>query len=55
VDRHVTGLFPVRTWERLLAGSGFATERLDYPFSEHGAATYLWVCVAKKPAEKGAK
>lgn len=46
VDRHVTGLFPVRTWERLLTESGFAPERLDYPFSEHGAATYLWVGTA---------
>ena len=43
VDRHTTGLFPVRTWERLLTESGFRPERLDYPFSEHGAATYLWV------------
>ncbi len=55
VDRHVTGLFPVRTWERLLAASGFSTERLDYPFSEHGEATYLWVCVARNSAEQGAK
>ena len=46
VDRHTTGLFPVGTWERLLQESGFAPERLDYPFSEHGAATYLWVCTA---------
>ena len=46
VDRHTTGLFPVRTWERLLRGSGFQPERLDYPFSEHGVATYLWVCTA---------
>ena len=46
VDRHATGLFPIRTWERLLAESGFEVERLDYPFSEHGAQTYLWVCTA---------
>ena len=46
VDRHTTGLFPLRTWERLLRDSGFAPERLDYPFSEYGAATYLWVCTA---------
>lgn len=46
VDRHTTGLFRVRTWERLLAESGFQPERLDYPFSEHGVATYLWVCTA---------
>lgn len=49
VDRHTTGLFPIRTWERLLAESGFDPERLDYPFSEHGAATYLWVCTATRP------
>ena len=46
VDRHTTGLFPIRTWERLLEESGFAPERLDYPFSEHGEETYLWVCTA---------
>ena len=46
VDRHTTGLFPIRTWERLLVESGFEPERLDYPFSEHGAANYLWVCTA---------
>ena len=50
VDRHTTGLFPIGTWERLLQESGFATERLDYPFSENGAATYLWVCTAMDPA-----
>ena len=46
VDRHITGLFPIGAWERLLTESGFAPERLDYPFSEHGAATCLWVCTA---------
>ena len=50
VDRHTTGLFPIGTWERLLQGSGFEAERLDYPFSEHGAATYLWVCTATETA-----
>lgn len=46
VDRHTTGLFPIRTWERLLSESGFEVDRLDYPFSEHGAATYLWLSTA---------
>ena len=46
VDRHTTGLFPIGAWERLLVESGFEPERLDYPFSEHGVATYLWVCTA---------
>ena len=44
VDRHVTGLFPISTWERLLSEAGFAVEKVDYPFSEHGRPTFLWVC-----------
>ncbi len=55
VDRHTTGLFPIGTWERLLQGSGFEAERLDYPFSEHGAATYLWVCTAGGDPRRGLK
>ncbi len=44
VDRHVTGLFLISTWERLLNEAGFAVEKVDYPFSEHGRPTFLWVC-----------
>ena len=29
VDRHVTGLFPVATWERMLTEVGFEVERVD--------------------------
>ena len=46
VDRHATGLFPISTWERLLIKSGFEPERIDYPYSEDGRLTYLWVCTA---------
>lgn len=46
VDRHTTGLFPIGAWDRLLRESGFDPERLDYPFSESGAANWLWVCTA---------
>ena len=38
VDRHTTGMFPLATWERLLAEAGFAWERVDYPVSEDGTA-----------------
>ena len=47
VDRHLTGLFPIATWDRLLREAGFEPERLDYPFSEHGVQTYLWLCRAR--------
>ena len=49
VDRHVTGLFPIGTWERLLTESGFEPERIDDPlseFSEEGKGRYLWICTA---------
>ena len=43
VDNHVTGLFPVATWERLLTQAGFEVDRVDYPVSKDGRAMYLWV------------
>jgi len=46
VDRHVTGLFSIGTWERLLIESGFQPERIDYPYSENGSEAYLWICTA---------
>jgi hypothetical protein len=42
VDRHVTGLFPIATWERLLTQAGFIPEKVDYPVSEDGRDSYLW-------------
>ena len=52
VDRHTTGLFPISTWERLLIECGFAPERIEYPYSEHDSATYLWICTATDGAAR---
>ncbi len=43
VDNHVTGMFPIATWQRLLTEAGFAVERVDYPVSEDGRDMWLWV------------
>ena len=43
VDSHVTGLFPVATWERLLAEAGFEVERVEYPVSKDGRGMWLWL------------
>ena len=52
VDRHVTGLFSIGTWERLLMESGFEAERIDYPHSENGSEAYLWICTATDTAAR---
>ena len=52
VDRHATGLFSIAAWERLLAESGFAHERIGYPFADDDRPMYLWVCTA---ADAGAR
>ena len=36
VDNHTTGLFPVGTWERLVAEAGFEVDRVDYLVSADG-------------------
>ena len=43
VDRHLTGLFPIATWDRLLREAGFEPERIDYPVGEQGEPMFLWV------------
>ena len=43
VDNHITGLFPMATWARLLKEAGFEVDRVDYPVSKDGRAMYLWV------------
>lgn len=43
MDYHVTGLFPIATWQRLLTEAGFTVERVDYPVSEDGREMWLWV------------
>ena len=54
VDNHVTGLFPVATWERLLTEAGFNVERVDYPVSEDGREMWLWVGSLADAAPSGA-
>ena len=47
VDWHATGLFPIATWERLLRESGFAPQRVDYPFADDDRPMFLWVCALR--------
>jgi hypothetical protein len=42
VDRHVTGIFSIATWERLLVQAGFIPARVDYPVADNGRPMYLW-------------
>ena len=51
VDHHITGLFPIATWQRLLTEAGFEVERVDYPVSEDGREMWLWV--GRLVADKG--
>ena len=48
VDRHVTGLFPIAAWERLLREAGFAPQRVDYPYADDDRPMYLWVCALRE-------
>ena len=50
VDHHVTGLFPIATWQRLLTEAGFEVERVAYPVSEDGREMWLWVARLVSPA-----
>jgi hypothetical protein len=49
-DRHVTGLFPRATWQRLLWDQGFKPEERELELSDTGVST-CGVFVAAKPAE----
>ncbi len=54
LDRHVTGLFPMDTWERLLQEAGFNVKRQAYPVSDDARSPFLWVCVpAPSDRERG--
>ena len=46
-DRHVTGLFPLATWHRLLAEAGFEVETRPYPVYDDGGEGYLLVATLK--------
>ena len=45
LDRHVTGLFPMDTWERLLREVGFNVSKKAYPVIEEPRSPFLWVGV----------
>ncbi len=47
VDQHVTGLFPIAAWERLLREAGFASQRVDYPYADDDRPMFLWVCALR--------
>ena len=40
-DRHITGLFPLNTWLKLMVESGFEAEKRPYPVHEDGRESYL--------------
>lgn len=41
-DIHVTGLFPIATWESLMEGAGFRTERIPLPGDGDGCGEHLF-------------
>jgi SAM-dependent methyltransferase len=47
LDRHVTGLFTIDTWQRLLGEAGFVTQRRPYPVTEDPRSDFLWVGVCQ--------
>ena len=47
VDRHVTGIFPLATWEDLLAKAGFEVETRPYPVYDDGGEGYLLVATLR--------
>ena len=46
-DRHVTGLFPLATWQTLLAQAGFDVETKPYPVYDDGGEGYLLVATLR--------
>jgi SAM-dependent methyltransferase len=46
-DRHITGIFPLATWFRLLDEAGFDAEKIEYPVAEDGHDMFLLVGVLR--------
>lgn len=46
-DLHITGLFPLKTWQRLFQEAGFDFEAKDYPVHEDKRQGYLFVGVRR--------
>ena len=44
-DRHITGIFSIRTWLKLMEQTGFRAKRLPYPVHEDGRDGFLLVGV----------
>ncbi len=44
-DFHVTSLYPIATWERLMSEAGFRVEKRPYPVHEDGRDAYMLVGV----------
>ena len=44
-DFHVTSLYPIATWERLMSEAGFRVEKRPYPVHEDGRDSYMLVGV----------
>ena len=42
-DFHVTSLYPIATWERLMSEAGFSVEKRPYPVHEDGRDSYMLV------------
>jgi SAM-dependent methyltransferase len=43
-DLHTTGIFSMKTWDKLLTEAGFQIERKPFPIYEDGREAYLLVC-----------
>ncbi len=46
-DRHVTGLFPLNTWLKLMTEAGFEVEKWPYPVADDGHEMYLLVGILR--------
>ena len=46
IDTHVTGLFAIDTWTRLMGEAGFAVELRPLPPNEGGYGSWLFIGVA---------
>ena len=44
-DIHITGMFPLDPWVRLISEAGFVVEKKPYPVHDDGREAYLLVGV----------
>lgn len=43
-DRHVAGLFPAATWERILTDVGYRVDTFERPLDDAGASDDVYIC-----------